>query len=115
MCLPKLWCKLDIEPLRDHYRHTHLPRARLHIWFTAYISPLVSEKILDEKHQTGFRSMVHSYHIPDTLSDKDVPVVTTTEDNLPKYKLLFKITLNLLKMLFYHSNNKFMQWELACK
>lgn len=115
MRLPKLWCKLDIEPLRDHYRHTHLPRACLHIWFTAYISPLVSEKILDEKHQTGFRSMVHSYHIPDTLSDKDVPVVTTTEDNLPKYKLLFKITLNLLKMLFYLSNNKFMQWELACE
>ena len=76
--------------------------------------PLVSEKILDEKHQTGFPSMVHSYHIPDTLSDKDVPVVTTREDNLPKYKLLFKIILNLLKMLFYLSNNKFMQWELAC-
>ena len=75
---------------------------------TAYISPLVSEKILDEKHQTGFRSMVHSYHIPDTLSNKDVPVVTT------RYKLLFEIILNLLKMLFYLSNNKFMQWELAC-
>lgn len=92
-CLPKLWCKLDIV-------NTHLPGARLPIWFTAYISPLVSEKILDEKHQTGFRSMVHSYHIPDTISEKDVPVVTTREDNLPKYKLLSKITLDLHKIRF---------------
>ena len=111
----KLWFNLDIERLRNHYRHTHLPRARLHIWFTAYISPLVSEKILDEKHQTGFRSMVHSYHIPDTLAVKDVPVVITREDNLPKYKFLSKITLNLNKMLFYRSNNIFIHWELACE
>ena len=104
-----------IERLHDNYRHTHLPRARLHIWFTAYISPLVSEKILDEKHQTGFRSMVHSYHIPDTLSEKDVPVVTTREDTLAKYKLLSTITLNLHKMLFYLSKNKFIHYELACE
>ena len=57
--------------------------------------------------------MVHSYHFPDTFSEKDVPVVTTGEDNLPKYKLLSKITLNLPKMLFYLSNNKFIHWELA--
>ena len=80
---------IRITRLSGHYRHTHLPRARLHIWFTAYISPLVCEKILDEKHQTGFRSMVHSYHIPDTLSEKDVPVVTTREDNLPQIQVTF--------------------------
>ena len=44
--------------------------------------------------------MVHSYHIPDTISEKDVPVVTTREDNLPKYKLLSKITLDLHKIRF---------------
>ena len=50
-----------------------------------------------------------------TLSEKDVPVVTTREDNVLKYKLLSKITLNLHKMLFSLSNNKIIHWELACE
>ena len=52
--------------------NTYLPRLCLDIWFATQVSPFISQEILDKKHQASLCTMVDSYHIPNTLMEKDL-------------------------------------------